>query len=107
MISRGWAGVLVASLALNLFGGGFLASNAIFHVGSGKPTPPVAANATPAAARAAQVTPAVVRSIVDNHSPAINQRVKQLRQATTAVTAALNADPFDPMRLQRALAQLR
>ena len=107
-LSRGWAVLLLGSLALNFFGAGFLASNALFHVGAvANPVATLAAQPATVSAQTAQAQSPVVRKIVDTHGGVIAPRVRDMRAANEAVTAALTADPFDAGAFQRVLSDLR
>ncbi len=105
--SRRLALVLAASLGLNLFLGGMMASQWLFH------GPPFSAHPRGAhspgpfdrkAARAAldEEYRAVVDEIWERNRPSLRQGVRGLRQGREAVKRQLLADAFDPEALKRA-----
>ncbi len=105
-LSRAWAAVLVASLAMNLFVLGFVAANGVRAAQT-----PVAlvtqAEQAPVTAPAVQPAAAPVQRIVQINSKALRPAQLAVRKANEAVTAALLAEPYDALRLERALEELR
>jgi uncharacterized membrane protein len=101
-LSSGWTAVLVASLGLNMFVGGFVVSQA---ARVDKVEAVAAVEATAAATPATVATPAVRRIVEQNK--ALRPSILAVRRANEAVTAALLAEPFDQEQLNAALAHLR
>lgn len=109
---RIWRVVLIASLATNLFVGGFVAAQEMR--GDRLVAPPVAATtatqnrpvARPPVAIPTEVRPAVAR-VVEQNDKLLRPNLTAVRKANELVTAALMAEPFDAERLNKALERLR
>lgn len=100
-LSRGWSVVLVASLSLNLFVLGFVAT-----VGVRAAQAPAALLSETKPAPAQPAAPAAQRIVAIN-AKALRPSQQAVRKANEAVNAALLAEPYDPARLALALEELR
>ncbi len=110
--NRIWRAVLVGSLAINLFVGGFVAAQAV-RGERVSPAPASASAATanrpvarPPAAIPTEVRPAVAR-VVEQNDNVLRPNLTAVRKANELVTAALMAEPLDGERLGKALERLR
>lgn len=97
----GW--LLMGSLALNLLLGGYLAAGALrrpFHPPNpfaGLPTPHQLERVLPEARKP------LLRSVLDEHVPAVRAAMRELFAQQQAVAAAVRAEPFDAKRLRQVL----
>ena len=106
-LSRRLALVLAVSLGLNLFLGGMLASQWLFHGAPFAAHPRGAHPPGPFDREAARNAldedyRAVVDEIWERNRPSLRQSVRGLREGREAVRRELLADPFDPAALAQA-----
>ena len=99
-LSPGWGWVLLTSLALNLFGAGFLVASSMLDT-RGPDIQVVQAQ------EARWQVPPIVGRIVDDHRDTILPASRGLRDANFAVTLTLREDPFQPDAFATALEILR
>ncbi len=105
-LSRAWAAVLVASLAMNLFVLGFIAANGVRAAQMPAALVAKAEKATAVKPPAQAAAPQLQR-IVQINTKTLRPMQLAVRKANESVTAALLAEPYDAQQLAQALEELR
>ena len=99
------AGILVVSLAFNLFVAGFLFARWL------RPIPERSGWPMAGVMRGFERLPAAkreqLRRLTRAHRQTLREKITRLRQARTEAARRLEADPFDPRALEQTLARIR